>query len=781
MTDLRIVDAPVLLQESITDDVKMPTGGLGNYALSLGDLVWYVVTKEQLANKNYVDLSSKGVKDSLDEHIADKANPHNVTKAQVGLGNVDNTADVDKPVSNAVSSAIITATNDMATKAYVDGKDGDLTTLLTTDKTNLVKAINEVVSVKADKATKLVEYGISDAYTKSEIDTNYGGVKTLYDKNVAAGAGENGWDDMLIAVSENVNQRQINDGLDSIGQLTSIKNPRNGQRVYVKSVAANYIYNSNLTATPNGVTIVDKWEMEVRDYYYASWFCAGSTPTAPKHAEFMVGYAYATSKGKPFIVDTNIYVDGTPRTEGITRAVKILSNSQLLFTPKGKLTQIPVNEAAYSIINCFGADNFYIFAPVLEGDKLTALGTAGEWGYGLSITSCTNGLIEYPQMINCRGDGLYIGQEYFNHSAASLCPKDIKIIKPKIINAGRNGIALCCGENIYIDTPTVNGVSGKAPEAAIDLEPEEADDSPLKSYLKNVVIHNATLLNAKVYGVLHWFTGAERNIDVKFTGRTVIAGGVYLVRMGSADITDDKPCVRVGQVYYEHLVHDQRLVADNVQSDANLSVETAGRGRGIRTIINHLELHNTKTGYAPSILLGGISQYSGEFIVNRLSTYSYKGANNYPNFLRTLDTITTLENIKIPITDSKELRNFDDKGTYVCGDNVDIGGYQKMAVNLVNSDALLANTTVFTPQNDGAGIIYTKVMTVPSKGRKLTYKFNPGASAGSALQTVTPFLNLDYVSASDKFAFITVDNTKDTTQVSASFGKWTNGSTTVMQ
>ena len=28
MADLRIVDAPILLQESITDDVKMPTGGL---------------------------------------------------------------------------------------------------------------------------------------------------------------------------------------------------------------------------------------------------------------------------------------------------------------------------------------------------------------------------------------------------------------------------------------------------------------------------------------------------------------------------------------------------------------------------------------------------------------------------------------------------------------------------------------------------------------------------------------------------------------------------------
>ena len=132
-----------------------------------------------------------------------------ITKEQVGLGNVDNTADVDKPVSNAVSSAIVTATTDMATKTYVNSKDGDLTTLTTTDKTNLVKAINEVVSVKADKATTLVGYGISDAYTKSEIDTDFSGIKTLYDKNVQAGAGANGWTSDLV-VEGGLTQRQIN-------------------------------------------------------------------------------------------------------------------------------------------------------------------------------------------------------------------------------------------------------------------------------------------------------------------------------------------------------------------------------------------------------------------------------------------------------------------------------------------------------------------------------------------------------------------------------------------
>ena len=39
-------------------------------------------------------------------HLTDKNNPHDVTKAQVGLGNVDNTSDEDKPVSTAQAEAI---------------------------------------------------------------------------------------------------------------------------------------------------------------------------------------------------------------------------------------------------------------------------------------------------------------------------------------------------------------------------------------------------------------------------------------------------------------------------------------------------------------------------------------------------------------------------------------------------------------------------------------------------------------------------------------------------
>lgn len=48
---------------------------------------------------------AKAVTDLI-AHIANKSNPHGVTKTQAGLGNVDNTSDADKPISKAQQTAL---------------------------------------------------------------------------------------------------------------------------------------------------------------------------------------------------------------------------------------------------------------------------------------------------------------------------------------------------------------------------------------------------------------------------------------------------------------------------------------------------------------------------------------------------------------------------------------------------------------------------------------------------------------------------------------------------
>lgn len=43
---------------------------------------------------------------TINNHIANTSNPHEVTKTQVGLGDVDNTSDLDKPISTATQTAL---------------------------------------------------------------------------------------------------------------------------------------------------------------------------------------------------------------------------------------------------------------------------------------------------------------------------------------------------------------------------------------------------------------------------------------------------------------------------------------------------------------------------------------------------------------------------------------------------------------------------------------------------------------------------------------------------
>ncbi len=63
-------------------------------------------------------LHAKADVAALTTHTSNTSNPHSVTKAQVGLSNVDDTADIDKPVSAAQATADDVARD--AAKAYAD-------------------------------------------------------------------------------------------------------------------------------------------------------------------------------------------------------------------------------------------------------------------------------------------------------------------------------------------------------------------------------------------------------------------------------------------------------------------------------------------------------------------------------------------------------------------------------------------------------------------------------------------------------------------------------------
>lgn len=81
--------------------------GSGNLVISQ-DLSSYQTKSDETLSTTDKTITGaiNEVRTNITTHIADKENPHNVTKAQLGLENVDNTSDVDKPISIAIQTAL---------------------------------------------------------------------------------------------------------------------------------------------------------------------------------------------------------------------------------------------------------------------------------------------------------------------------------------------------------------------------------------------------------------------------------------------------------------------------------------------------------------------------------------------------------------------------------------------------------------------------------------------------------------------------------------------------
>lgn len=97
---------------------KLNSGLNGDITNALNEAKAYTDAAKTALEKLIQD-SDKVIKESLDAHIGNKSNPHNVTKAQIGLGNVQNLAPADMPVSTAQAAAIADA-KAVGTKAQTD-------------------------------------------------------------------------------------------------------------------------------------------------------------------------------------------------------------------------------------------------------------------------------------------------------------------------------------------------------------------------------------------------------------------------------------------------------------------------------------------------------------------------------------------------------------------------------------------------------------------------------------------------------------------------------------
>lgn len=126
-----------------------------------------------------IDTSINNVQNNLTTHISNKSNPHSVTKVQVGLGNVDNTSDANKPISTATQNALnskFNASDGNALKQRVD----NIPELIATDIT--VDSDNDSVNISLDK-TSIVDGTLSGTTINiNSATTSKAGILTPADK-----------------------------------------------------------------------------------------------------------------------------------------------------------------------------------------------------------------------------------------------------------------------------------------------------------------------------------------------------------------------------------------------------------------------------------------------------------------------------------------------------------------------------------------------------------------------------------------------------------------------
>lgn len=208
------------------------------------------------------------VQTNLETHINNKSNPHKVNKAQVGLGNVDNTSDANKPISTATQNALNSKFNasdgnalkqtieNMPNLVVTEGKlshknDGISLSLIQQDLKD--QANTDSILLKFDPATDSTA-GIILPSDKTKIDkiiTNGNGTKYLSDNGTykeVSGEGESNVYVFSPTISGNgISEQDYNNfkAAANEGKVILVPNTLHNRKIGGQFVPINYHGTSN--------------------------------------------------------------------------------------------------------------------------------------------------------------------------------------------------------------------------------------------------------------------------------------------------------------------------------------------------------------------------------------------------------------------------------------------------------------------------------------------------------------------------------------------------------
>lgn len=201
--------------------------------------------------------------------------------------------------------------------------------------------------------------------------------------------------------------------------------------------------------------------------------------------------------------------------------IVLKSNIKLLLDSQAIIKLIPTSqEVYYGIFIPRDSENVIVSGGQIFGEREHHIGTTGEWGFGILCRASKNVIIENIKIKDCWGDGIDITSSGETDDKKS---KDVIIRNVVCENNRRNNLTLGGVEHIVIEHSKFVSANGTAPEAGIDIEPDNAN-----RFNKDVTIFNCVIDNNKAYGVLctsfesNNITIKESYIKSSITGKALV-------------------------------------------------------------------------------------------------------------------------------------------------------------------------------------------------------------------------------------------------------------------
>jgi hypothetical protein len=178
----------------------------------------------------------------------------------------------------------------------------------------------------------------------------------------------------------------------------------------------------------------------------------------------------------------NVYIPAGTYMIDVEKSLELRSNQTLILDKLAVLQALPTTKANSSVIKIENASNVTISGGQIIGERYSHKGTSGEWGMGILIdTGADNVTISNMTISDCWGDGLYLG---------GTSPVT-KITIDNVISANnrRQGLSITNAKQITIKNSVFKDTNGIAPEAGIDIEPNEGK-----------ITEDIAIINTQCYG-----------------------------------------------------------------------------------------------------------------------------------------------------------------------------------------------------------------------------------------------------------------------------------------